>query len=174
MFSGLTIESSKEPFKCGSEIPITINYNIVGETSESYNIDFIYLVSIWTKTACYLRPHLHYFHSSNYNCNALLSNDDDIFAFLVQVLSKGTIAHQGHEKVKVSKDSADVRKGKVSFKLSVVAELAPVVQVMVYSVLPSENVIASSKSFDVEKCFRNNVILASSFLRFYMQSCSFT
>ncbi|KAB5550299.1 hypothetical protein PHYPO_G00052250 [Pangasianodon hypophthalmus] len=117
VFSELSIESSEEPFKCGAEIPITINYYIVGETTESYSFDLIYIV-----------------------------------------LSKGAIVHHGHEKVEVE-DSADVRKGKISFKLSVVAELAPVVQVVVYSVLPSENIIAASKNFDVEKCFRNKVSL---------------
>ncbi|XP_053503783.1 alpha-2-macroglobulin [Ictalurus furcatus] len=117
VFSELSIESSEEPFKCGAEIPITINYYIVGETTESYSIDLIYTV-----------------------------------------LSKGAIVHHGHEKVEVE-ESTDVRKGKISFKLAVDAELAPVVQVVVYSVLPSENVIAASKKFDVEKCFRNKVSL---------------
>ncbi|XP_034166579.2 alpha-2-macroglobulin isoform X1 [Pangasianodon hypophthalmus] len=117
VFSELSIESSEEPFKCGAEIPITINYYIVGETTESYSFDLIYMV-----------------------------------------LSKGAIVHHGHEKVEME-DSTDVRKGKISFKLSVVAELAPVVQVVGYSVLPSENIIAASKNFDVEKCFRNKVSL---------------
>ncbi|KAB5550295.1 hypothetical protein PHYPO_G00052190 [Pangasianodon hypophthalmus] len=117
VFSELSIESSEEPFKCGAEVPITVNYYIVGETTESYSIDLIYTV-----------------------------------------VSKGAIVHHGHEKVEVE-DSTDVRKGKISFKLSVVAELAPVVQVVVYSVLPSENVIAANKKFDVEKCFRNKVLL---------------
>ncbi|KAF4086027.1 hypothetical protein AMELA_G00101410 [Ameiurus melas] len=113
VFSELSIESSEEPFKCGAEIPITITYYIVGETTESYSIDLIYTV-----------------------------------------LSKGVIVHHGHEEVEVE-ESTDVRKGKISFKLAVVPELAPVVQVVVYSVLPSENVIAANKKFDVEKCFRN-------------------
>ncbi|KAF4086015.1 hypothetical protein AMELA_G00101450 [Ameiurus melas] len=117
VFSELSIESSEEPFKCGAEIPITINYYIVGETTENYSIDLIYIV-----------------------------------------LSNGVIVHHGHEEVKVE-DSTDVRKGHVSFKLSVVPELAPVVQVLVYSVLPSENIIAANKKFDVEKCFRNKVSL---------------
>ncbi|XP_060799860.1 alpha-2-macroglobulin-like isoform X1 [Neoarius graeffei] len=117
VFSELSIESSERPFKCGAEIPITVNYIIVGETTENYSIDIIYIV-----------------------------------------LSKGAIVHHGHEKVEV-RDSADVRKGKISFKLSVVAELAPIVQVLAYSVLPSENVIAANKNFDVEKCFRNKVSL---------------
>ncbi|XP_060743883.1 alpha-2-macroglobulin-P-like isoform X2 [Tachysurus vachellii] len=117
VYSELSIESSEEPFKCGAEIPITINYYIVGETTESYSIDIIYMV-----------------------------------------LSKGAIVHHGHETVEVEA-STDLRKGKISFKLSVLAELAPVVQVVAYSVLPSENIIAASRNFDVEKCFRNKVAL---------------
>ncbi|XP_047676892.1 alpha-2-macroglobulin-like [Tachysurus fulvidraco] len=117
VYSELSIESSEEPFKCGAEIPITINYYIVGETTESYSIDLIYMV-----------------------------------------LSKGVIVHYGHETVEVEA-STDLRKGKISFKLSVITELAPVVQVVAYSVLPSENVIAARRNFDVEKCFRNKVSL---------------
>ncbi|XP_017346260.1 alpha-2-macroglobulin [Ictalurus punctatus] len=117
VFSELSIESSEEPFKCGAEIPITINYYIVGETTGKYSTDLIYMV-----------------------------------------LSKGIIVHHGHEEVEVEA-STDVRKGKISFKLSIVPELAPVVQVVVYSVLPSENIIAANKNFDVEKCFRNKVSL---------------
>ncbi|XP_066519217.1 alpha-2-macroglobulin-like isoform X2 [Hoplias malabaricus] len=77
---------------------------------------------------------------------------------IYMVLSKGAIVHHGYEKVEV-KDSKKLIKGKVSFKLSVDAELAPVVQILVYCVLPSENVIAAHKIFNVEKCFRNKVSL---------------
>ncbi|XP_058269214.1 alpha-2-macroglobulin-like [Hemibagrus wyckioides] len=117
VFSKLSIESSEELFKCGAEIPITINYYIVGETTESFSIDLMYMV-----------------------------------------LSKGAIVHHGFEKVEV-KDSTALRNGKISFKLSVVAELAPVVQVLAYSVLPSENLVVAKKNFDVEKCFKNQVSL---------------
>ncbi|XP_036453843.1 alpha-2-macroglobulin-like isoform X2 [Colossoma macropomum] len=74
------------------------------------------------------------------------------------VLSKGAIVHHGYEKVEV-KESKKLIEGKVSFRLSVDADLAPVVQVLVYCVLPSENVIAASKNFNVEKCFRHKVSL---------------
>ncbi|KAI4885480.1 hypothetical protein NFI96_027047 [Prochilodus magdalenae] len=74
------------------------------------------------------------------------------------VLSKGAIVHHGYEKVEV-KESKKLIEGKVSFKLTVDVELAPVVQVLVYCVLPSENIIAASKNFNVEKCFRNKVSL---------------
>ncbi|KAF5901964.1 alpha-2-macroglobulin-like, partial [Clarias magur] len=117
VFSELSIESSEEPFKCGAEISINVNYYIVGETTESFRVDIIYMV-----------------------------------------ISRGTIVHHGHEKVEV-KDSTDFRKGNILFKLSVDAELAPVVQVVAYSVLPSKNVIAAKKNFDVEKCLKNKVSL---------------
>ncbi|KAF5901966.1 alpha-2-macroglobulin-like, partial [Clarias magur] len=117
VFSELLIESSEESFTCGAEIPITINYYIVGETIENFSTDLIYAV-----------------------------------------LSKGSIVHYGHKKMNVE-DSAEARKGKISFTLSVLAEFAPIVQVLAYTVLPSENVIAASKNFDVEKCFRNKVSL---------------
>ncbi|KAL7831785.1 hypothetical protein AOLI_G00293330 [Acnodon oligacanthus] len=74
------------------------------------------------------------------------------------VISKGAIVHHGYEKVEV-KESKKLIEGKVSFRLSVDAGLAPVVQVLVYCVLPSENVIAANKDFNVEKCFRNKVSL---------------
>ncbi|XP_066519246.1 alpha-2-macroglobulin-like isoform X2 [Hoplias malabaricus] len=77
---------------------------------------------------------------------------------IYMVLSKGTIVHHGYEKIEV-KDSKKLIEGKVSFKLSVDAELAPVVQILVYCVLPSENLIAAHKTFNVEKCFRNKVSL---------------
>ncbi|TTO95313.1 Alpha-2-macroglobulin [Bagarius yarrelli] len=117
VFSELKIESSDKPFKCDAEIPITISYYIIGETSEHFSIDLIYMV-----------------------------------------LSKGVIVHHGHETVEVE-ESTELRKGKISFKLSVVPELAPVVQVVAYSVLPSENILTTNKKFDVEKCFKNKVSL---------------
>ena len=89
------------------------------------------------------------------------------FGSLVQALSKGAIVHHGYEKVEV-KESKQLIEGKVSFRLSVDAELAPVVQVLVYCVLPSENVIAANKDFNVEKCFRNKVMLVSLCLCFHI------
>ncbi|XP_053363647.1 alpha-2-macroglobulin-P-like [Clarias gariepinus] len=117
MFSELSIESLEEQLRCGAEIPITVYYYIVGETTRSYSIDLIYMV-----------------------------------------LSKGVIVHHGHEKVEVE-DSLEARKGKILLNLSIVAEMAPVMHIVVYSVLPSKRVIAARKTFDVEKCFSNKVSL---------------
>ncbi|KAM9469597.1 alpha-2-macroglobulin-like [Clarias gariepinus] len=117
MFSELSIESLEEQLRCGAEIPITVYYYIVGETTRSYSIDLIYMV-----------------------------------------LSKGVIVHHDHEKVEVE-DSLEARKGKILLNLSIVAEMAPVMHIVVYSVLPSKRVIAARKTFDVEKCFSNKVSL---------------
>ncbi|XP_017574149.1 alpha-2-macroglobulin-like [Pygocentrus nattereri] len=77
---------------------------------------------------------------------------------IYMVMSKGAIVHHGYEKVEV-KESKKLIEGKVSFRLSVDARLAPVVQVLVYCVLPSEKIITATKKFNVEKCFRNKVSL---------------
>ncbi|XP_048017560.1 alpha-2-macroglobulin-like [Megalobrama amblycephala] len=74
------------------------------------------------------------------------------------VLSRGVIVHHGYEKVEV-KSSNGVASDTMSFKLSISADLAPVVQILVYCVLPSENVVVGSKNFNTEKCFKNKVSL---------------
>ncbi|XP_048017393.1 alpha-2-macroglobulin-like [Megalobrama amblycephala] len=74
------------------------------------------------------------------------------------VLSRGVIVHHGYEKIEV-KSSNGVASGTMSFKLSISADLAPVVQILVYCVLPSENVVVGSKNFNTEKCFKNKVSL---------------
>ncbi|XP_026138185.1 alpha-2-macroglobulin-like isoform X2 [Carassius auratus] len=74
------------------------------------------------------------------------------------VLSRGVIVHHGYEKVEV-KSSNGAASGTMSFKLSVGADLAPAVQILAYCVLPSENVVARSTKFDIEKCFKNKVSL---------------
>lgn len=43
VFSELSIQSSEEPFKCGAEVPMTIYYIIVGKTTESFSIAYIYI-----------------------------------------------------------------------------------------------------------------------------------
>uniref|UniRef100_A0A8C7WKP8 Alpha-2-macroglobulin-like n=1 Tax=Oncorhynchus mykiss TaxID=8022 RepID=A0A8C7WKP8_ONCMY len=73
-------------------------------------------------------------------------------------LSRGVIVQHGHMKVTVLTCSCvTATEGEVTLKLAVVPEMAPVVQVLVYSMLPSETVIAHSMNFPTEKCFRHKV-----------------
>lgn len=53
--------------------------------------------------------------------------------------------------------AVSVTEGEVSFTLKASPEIAPVVQVVAYTVLPSETVIAHSADFSTEKCFSNKV-----------------
>uniref|UniRef100_A0A8C8CY98 Alpha-2-macroglobulin n=1 Tax=Oncorhynchus tshawytscha TaxID=74940 RepID=A0A8C8CY98_ONCTS len=71
-------------------------------------------------------------------------------------LSRGVIVQHGHMKATVQQGSPG-EGGEVTLKLAVVPEMAPVVQVLVYSMLPSETVIAHSMNFPTEKCFRHKV-----------------
>ncbi|XP_045075715.1 LOW QUALITY PROTEIN: alpha-2-macroglobulin-like [Coregonus clupeaformis] len=73
-------------------------------------------------------------------------------------LSRGAIVQHGHMKVTVQQGSP-VTEGEVTLKLAVVPEMAPVIQVLVYSMLPSETVIAHSMNFPTEKCFRHKVLV---------------
>lgn len=71
------------------------------------------------------------------------------------ILSRGTIVQQGVMKVEVK--DITVSEGEVSFRLAVSPDMAPMVQVLVYSVLPSETVIAHSMDFPTQSCFKNKV-----------------
>eukprot|EP00063_Salmo_salar_P094406 XP_014069241.1 PREDICTED: alpha-2-macroglobulin-like [Salmo salar] len=73
-------------------------------------------------------------------------------------LSRGAILQHGHMKVAVQQGSP-VTEGEVTLKLAVVPEMAPLLQVLVYSMLPSETVIAYSMNFPTEKCFRHKVLV---------------
>ncbi|XP_056612215.1 alpha-2-macroglobulin-like [Triplophysa dalaica] len=113
--SELVIDKIEEPLKCDAEFPVAITYYFIGETTDDFNTDIVYMV-----------------------------------------LSRGVIVHHGYEKVKV-KTSNGAANGSVSFKLSVGADLSPAVQILAYCLLPSDNVVAGSKTFNTEKCFRNKV-----------------
>uniref|UniRef100_A0A667Z613 Alpha-2-macroglobulin-like n=1 Tax=Myripristis murdjan TaxID=586833 RepID=A0A667Z613_9TELE len=52
-----------------------------------------------------------------------------------------------------------VTSGEVFFEVEVSPDMAPLVQVVAYAVLPSETVIAHSADFSTEKCFSNKVSL---------------
>uniref|UniRef100_A0A673Y2F1 Alpha-2-macroglobulin-like n=1 Tax=Salmo trutta TaxID=8032 RepID=A0A673Y2F1_SALTR len=74
-------------------------------------------------------------------------------------LSRGAILQHGHMKVTVQQGSPGEEVLLITLKLAVVPEMAPLVQVLVYSMLPSETVIAHSMNFPTEKCFRHKVLV---------------
>ncbi|XP_074542082.1 alpha-2-macroglobulin-like [Halichoeres trimaculatus] len=76
------------------------------------------------------------------------------------VLSRGNIVRQGHQKTNVHNHS--VTEGEISFTLKVTPDLSPRFQLVAYTVLPNEIVIADSENFPTEKCFSNKVSLGFS------------
>ncbi|KAL2085402.1 hypothetical protein ACEWY4_018722 [Coilia grayii] len=82
---------------------------------------------------------------------------------IYMAVAKGEIAHHGFTQASMVGPQQTINplqlvvEGEVSFKLSVRPEMAPSVQVMAYCVLPSGTVVAESRTFFTEKCFRNKV-----------------
>ncbi len=149
--SELIIENIEQPLKCDAEFTVTIKYYFIGETVEDFKSDIVYMVRtcavlyILTVMAPLFVNSINWLHWSIYHRSVIC---------LFQVLSKGVIVHHGYEKVEV-KSSNGAASGTVLFKLSVGADLAPAVQILAYCVLPSENIVARSTTFDIEKCFKN-------------------
>ncbi|XP_039522300.1 murinoglobulin-2-like [Pimephales promelas] len=77
---------------------------------------------------------------------------------IYRVLSKGVIVLHGFQTVKAKAGDA-VTSGSTTFQLSVSVDMAPVVQILVYSVLPSENIVAGSVPFDTDLYLQNQVSL---------------
>ncbi|XP_063062489.1 alpha-2-macroglobulin-like [Engraulis encrasicolus] len=75
---------------------------------------------------------------------------------MFMVFAKGEIVQHGVMQVPVTSGQL-VIKGQESFKLSVQPEMAPSVHVMVYCILPSKTILAKSRQFSTERCFRNKV-----------------
>ncbi|KAF4116471.1 alpha-2-macroglobulin-like [Onychostoma macrolepis] len=77
---------------------------------------------------------------------------------IYMVLSRGVIVLHGFQKV-TARALNTLTSGTVSFDLSVAVNMAPAVQILAFCVLPSENIVATSASFDTETCFQNKVSL---------------
>ncbi|XP_041924560.1 alpha-2-macroglobulin-like protein 1 isoform X1 [Alosa sapidissima] len=80
----------------------------------------------------------------------------DTVDIIYLVLSNGEIVHHGFVKAPI-KITQTVVEGQVSFELPVTPEMANFMDILVYCVFPSEMVLAKSKRFQTEKCFRSKV-----------------
>src|SRR4029434_4826575 len=99
--------------------------------------------TLWISFIWYVDHRLHYGELKS--LKQLLCSDDAECTCVLQVLSKGEIVHHGFTEASV-KGSQPVIMGEVSFKLSVSPWMAPSVQVLAYCVLPSETVLAESRT----------------------------
>uniref|UniRef100_A0A8C5TPM2 Alpha-2-macroglobulin n=1 Tax=Malurus cyaneus samueli TaxID=2593467 RepID=A0A8C5TPM2_9PASS len=79
--------------------------------------------------------------------------------FYYLVMAKGNIKRGGTHILDLDKESDN---GVFSLQLSVQADIAPVAQVLVYTTVPSREVVADSAKFYTELCFNNKVDLSFS------------
>ncbi|XP_066499224.1 alpha-2-macroglobulin-like protein 1 [Hoplias malabaricus] len=77
--------------------------------------------------------------------------------FQYMVMSKGSVVQVGQLSAAVSRDTVNI--GTLRFPLNFVNALAPVAQVVIYTVLPSGEAVADSGSYPIQLCFNNKVSL---------------
>ncbi|XP_023817538.1 alpha-2-macroglobulin-like protein 1 isoform X2 [Oryzias latipes] len=77
------------------------------------------------------------------------------FYYLVE--SKGSIVQQGT--VQVAVNQRTVNKGTIKIPLTNVINLAPIAQVVVYTIVSSGEVVADSRDFPIQLCLNNKVSL---------------
>ncbi|KAF6734882.1 Alpha-2-macroglobulin-like protein 1 [Oryzias melastigma] len=77
--------------------------------------------------------------------------------FFYMVESKGSVVQQGT--VPVAVKHRTVNTGKINIPLTKVMDLAPVAQVVVYTMLSSGEIVADSRDFPIQLCLNNKVSL---------------
>ncbi|MBN3294645.1 A2ML1 protein, partial [Polypterus senegalus] len=75
--------------------------------------------------------------------------------FFYQVVAKGGIAVHGRLQTQLK----DGEEGSFDFTFPVTSNVSPSAQVLIYTILPSGEIIADSNDFKVKKCFKNKVEL---------------
>ncbi|XP_029111710.1 alpha-2-macroglobulin-like [Scleropages formosus] len=91
-----------------------------------------------------------------------LQNDQELLTFFYLVLSRGSAVQHGHIEIAV-KDG--VNKGEFTVHVRQTRDLAPYAQVVVYTVLPSGEIVADSSTVPIQKCLKNKVSLKFSSLQ---------
>ncbi|MFT7803647.1 alpha-2-macroglobulin-like [Arapaima gigas] len=90
-------------------------------------------------------------------------NSQELLTFSYMVLSRGTAVQHGHLQIAVKKDK--VNTGEFTVQLQQTRRMAPYAQVVVYTVLPSAEIVADSYTLPIQKCLRNKVSLKFSALQ---------
>ncbi|KAK7883167.1 hypothetical protein WMY93_029341 [Mugilogobius chulae] len=86
-----------------------------------------------------------------------LKEGQETLDFFYLVMSKGSIVQ--HDRISEAVKKNMVNKGVLTIPLRQVIKLAPVAQVVVYTVMPSGEAVADSKDFPIQMCLSNKVSL---------------
>ncbi|KAM9671515.1 pregnancy zone protein-like isoform 2-T2 [Trichechus inunguis] len=91
------------------------------------------------------------------NAQILKNQKELIFYFLIK--ARGSIYHSGTNVLSIEQGET---KGIFSFSFQVESDIAPIAQLLVYTVLPSGEVVADVEKLEIENCFANKVNLSFS------------
>ncbi|XP_015807589.3 alpha-2-macroglobulin isoform X2 [Nothobranchius furzeri] len=92
-----------------------------------------------------------------------LNDGQTVLDFFYLVLSKGSIVR--HDRVPVTVKAGALNKGELRITLNQVLDLAPYAQVVVYTLMPSGELVADSQDFPIQLCLKNQVSLKFSSLQ---------
>ncbi|XP_012587793.1 PREDICTED: ovostatin homolog 2-like [Condylura cristata] len=88
----------------------------------------------------------------HYSLNGDAYRDGANIHFFYLMMVKGAIFLSGKNEIRNK-----ARNGSFSFPINISADLAPVADMLVYTIHPSGEIVADSVKFQVEKCFKNKV-----------------
>nr|XP_014351915.1 PREDICTED: alpha-2-macroglobulin [Latimeria chalumnae] len=94
---------------------------------------------------------------ADYIYGKVFENKADHIDFCYLVMSKGGIVLEGHKEI--STGNSRILKGSFSISIPIGPDVAPIVRMLIYTILPSGEVLADAVLFKVSNCFRNKVKL---------------
>ncbi|KAM6959235.1 alpha-2-macroglobulin [Aplochiton taeniatus] len=89
-----------------------------------------------------------------------LSHGQENLGFFYMVMSRGSVVQHGRLTAAVKRGTEN--KGVLTLSLKDMADLAPVAQVVVYTVMPNGETVADSMDFPIQPCLKNKVSLSFS------------
>ncbi|XP_065791437.1 pregnancy zone protein-like [Muntiacus reevesi] len=95
----------------------------------------------------------------HYILNGQILTDERELTFYYLIKARGGIAQSGTHVLSIKQRAL---KGVFSFSYRVESNLAPIAQLLVYTVLPNGEVVADTEELDIENCFANEVNLSFS------------
>ncbi|XP_012587791.1 PREDICTED: alpha-2-macroglobulin-like [Condylura cristata] len=95
----------------------------------------------------------------HYILNKQILKDEKELTFYYLIKAKGSLSQSGIHVLSIEQGNM---KGVFSFSIQVKSDLAPTAQLLIYTILPNEEVIADSQTLEIENCFDNKVNLSFS------------
>ncbi|KAI4586313.1 hypothetical protein MJG53_004100, partial [Ovis ammon polii x Ovis aries] len=95
----------------------------------------------------------------HYILNRQILTDETELTFYYLIKARGSIAQSGTHVLSIKQGEL---KGVFSFSFRVKSTIAPIAQLLVYTILPNGEVVADAETLDIENCFANKVNLSFS------------